>query len=306
MREIRQRRFSPAVRRALEPEESEPSGPSPRYDPAVPIGDGSELARTNVLGVGISALNMRSTLEWIGDAVARRRRGYVCVCPVMSVMTSHSNPELRAAINQASLATPDGMPLVWLSRAAGHSHVERVYGPDLMLAAFDESERTGWRHFLFGGSDGVTHTLKTRLSARFPKAVIAGAHEPPFGNVEELASDEVADRINTARPDIVWVGIGAPKQELWMARVRERLEAPVLIGVGAAFDFHSGRVRQAPRWMQRRGLEWFFRLAQDPRRLWHRYLVLNTLFLIKLAGQRTGILRYSLEASAGSGTRRRA
>jgi N-acetylglucosaminyldiphosphoundecaprenol N-acetyl-beta-D-mannosaminyltransferase len=183
------------------------------------------------------------------------------------------------------------MPLVWLGRAQ-HSHVSRVYGPDLMLAEFERSSSSGHRHFLYGGGSGIGEKLAAAMRARFPKLEIAGVYEPPFAPLDQLVSPETAATINAARPDVVWVGIGSPKQERWMARMRPLLDAPVLIGVGAAFDFHSGTVRQAPGWMQCAGLEWLFRLVTDPRRLWRRYLVDNPWFVWALTLQKLGLKRY--------------
>jgi N-acetylglucosaminyldiphosphoundecaprenol N-acetyl-beta-D-mannosaminyltransferase len=171
------------------------------------------------------------------------------------------------------LVTPDGMPLVWLSRLMGFRDVERVYGPDLMLAVCERSTARGYRHFFYGGAPGVAEKLVVRLQSRFPGLQVAGIDSPPFRHLTLQEDRAVVEHINTARPDIVWVGIGTPKQERWMAMHVGQLSAPVLIGVGAAFDFHAGLKKQAPRWMQRSGLEWSFRLMTEPRRLGRRYLI---------------------------------
>jgi N-acetylglucosaminyldiphosphoundecaprenol N-acetyl-beta-D-mannosaminyltransferase len=188
------------------------------------------------------------------------------VCTTHTVLECHDAPDLAAIVNQAGMATPDGMPLVWLGRLRGHP-VERVYGPDLMLAVCERGQARGYRHFFYGGAEGVAETLAARLRARFPRLLVAGSYCPPFRPLTAAEEREVAAQINASGADIVWVGLGTPKQDYWVARFRPLLTAPVLIAVGAAFDFHAGRVRQAPRWMQRAGLEWLFRLTQDPRRL---------------------------------------
>jgi N-acetylglucosaminyldiphosphoundecaprenol N-acetyl-beta-D-mannosaminyltransferase len=249
------------------------------------------IERVDVLGVGVSAINLDQAVGQIDDWVRTREPNYVCVCTVHGVMDCQRSPALKAIFNAAGMVTPDGMPLVWLSRSR-YPHVSRVYGPDLMLAELERSAASGQRHFFYGGGDGIGKRLAARMASRFPGVHIVGTLEPPFAHIDELATPGVAQEIDAARPDVVWVGIGSPKQELWMARMRPLLEAPVLVGVGAAFDFHSGVVRQAPGWMQRSGLEWLFRLLSDPRRLWRRYLVDNPWFIWAVALQRLGLKRY--------------
>ncbi len=253
----------------------------------------TELQRVNVLGVGVSAINMEEAVSQIDAWIGAREPHYVCVCTVHGVMDCQRSEDLRRIFNGAGMVTPDGMPLVWLGRAE-HRNVSRVYGPDLMLADLARSASTGQRHFLYGGGPGVGQRLAAKLRERFPGAHIVGTLEPPFAPIEELCTPEVAAQINKAAADVVWVGVGSPKQEQWMARMRPLLEAPVLIAVGAAFDFHSGTVPQAPRWMQRAGLEWLFRLSSDPSRLWRRYLVDNPWFLWAIALQRLGLRRYEV------------
>jgi len=264
-------------------------------DPAQ-AGTAPLVPRANILGVGISALTMQRALEVIDSWIAERQRQYVCVATVHSVMEAHQDPEFRAILNRSGLTTPDGMPLVWLSRYLGFRWVERVYGPDLLLAVAEFGVLRGYRHFFYGGAPGVAERLAERLQARFPGIVIVGTYSPPFRPLTPEEDAFVVELINRSQPDIIWVGLGCPKQERWMAEYRERLEAPVLIGVGAAFDFHAGFKRQAPRWMQRHGLEWLFRLAQEPGRLWRRYLVYNPWFVLLVALQLAGIRRYALDA----------
>jgi N-acetylglucosaminyldiphosphoundecaprenol N-acetyl-beta-D-mannosaminyltransferase len=250
--------------------------------------------RVNVLGVGISLINMPLALERLAAWIDGRDRQYVNVCTVHTVMECRRDATLRRIVNAAGMTTPDGMPLVWLSRLGGHRYVSRVYGPDLMLAELAASNRTGHRHFFYGGRDEVATRLAVVMREKFPGIRIVGTFSPPLGTAAELCTPEAAALINAAEPDVVWVGVSSPKQEFWMACMRPLLEAPVLIGVGAAFDFHTGTVRQAPRWMQRSGLEWAFRLSQEPRRLWRRYLIDNPWFLFELARQKLGLKRYPL------------
>lgn len=257
-----------------------------------------KLPRINVLGVGISAINLQQAVAEIEGWIARRQREYVNVCTVHTVMECQQDARMRAIVNGSGLSTPDGMPLVWLGRLHGHRHVARVYGPDLMLALCDRSSMTGARHFFYGGAPGVAERLAERLRARYPGIAIAGVHSPPFRPADAAEDRDVLNGIDASRPDIVWVGLGTPKQDFWVARHRPLLEAPVLIAVGAAFDFHAGLLPQAPRWMQRRGLEWLFRLAHEPRRLAYRYLVYNPLFVFRTALQLLRLRRYTLTDKA--------
>lgn len=233
----------------------------------------------NVLGVGVSAVSMSMALEVIDGWLLSNEARYVCVTGVHGIMESYRHEAVRDIHNAAGLVVPDGMPLVWLSRIKGFRHVTRVYGPDLMLAVCKRSVQHGYRHFLYGGAPGIAERLASRLQARLPGLKVAGVYSPPFRPLEPAEDEQIVETINSARPDIVWVGVSTPKQEKWMAEHVGRLHARVLIGVGAAFDFHSGVKRQAPRWVMRSGLEWMYRLIQEPRRLGPRYLVNNPLFV---------------------------
>lgn len=241
--------------------------------------------RVDILGVGISAIDPTFALDQIDRWIEERARQYVSVCTVHTVMECQQNPAMRAAVNGAGMATPDGMPLVWLADRQSDRPVTRVYGPDLMLAACERSLQSGHTHYLFGGAEDVPALLANELERRFPGINIVGAYSPPFRKLSPAEEQQIVDQINEANPDIVWVGLGTPKQDLWMAAFRSRLNAPVLIAVGAAFDFTIGRVSQAPPWMQRSGLEWLYRLFQEPGRLWYRYLVYNPQFIVKVLGQ---------------------
>jgi N-acetylglucosaminyldiphosphoundecaprenol N-acetyl-beta-D-mannosaminyltransferase len=246
--------------------------------------------RVNVLGVGISPVSIPTALDRIAAWVRAGERTYVCFCTVNTVMECRRSETLRGVLNGAGMVTPDGMPLVWLSRRQ-HPETSRVYGPDLMLAELERSPAAGHRHFFYGGANGVTGRLAERMRGRFPGLQIAGTMEPPFAPLAELCTPEAAAQINASGADVVWVGIGSPKQERWMAAMRPLLTAPVLLGVGAAFDFHSGTVRQAPPLIRRSGLEWAFRLAMEPRRLWRRYLVDNPWFVWEIALHGLGLKR---------------
>lgn len=249
----------------------------------------------NLLGVRVSALDMPRAVARIRSAVETRARAYVCVTGVHGVIECQRDATLRAVHNAAYLVTPDGMPLVWALKLAGHRRSDRVYGPDLMLAVFEAGRAQGLRHFLYGSSQATLDRLRSRLLERFPGAEIVGTLSPPFRALEEREEDEIALAINATGADIVWVGLSTPKQELWMARMRDRLTPPVLIGVGAAFDFHAGVKRQAPRFVQRSGFEWLYRLASEPRRLGARYAVAVPSFLWLAAVQATGLRRFPLD-----------
>ena len=252
------------------------------------------IQRTNVLGVGISAVNIPQALDTIDRWITTGEQHHVCVTGVHGVMESQRDERCRLIHNRAGMVTPDGMPMVWLSRLHGHRHVRRVYGPDLMLACCERSERTGYRHFFYGGAEGVPELLAERLRRRFPRLTVAGTCSPPFRALSAEEDAELVRRINDGAPDIVWVGLSTPKQEKWMYDHLGRIRAPVLIGVGAAFDFHAGLKKQAPLWMQHSGLEWFYRLSTEPRRLWRRYLVNNPAFLWRILLQGTGLAQHRL------------
>lgn len=263
------------------------------------------IPRVDVLGVQVSAVNMDQTLEILDHWITAGIRRYVCVTGVHGVMESRRDERLQQIHNAAGLVTPDGMPLVWWTRCQGWRHARRVYGPDLLLACCQRSLATGYRHFFYGGQEGVAELLVRRLTRRFPGLTVAGTYTPPFRALTEPEDEDVVGTINAAAPDIVWVGLGTPKQEYWMAEHVDRLEASVLIGVGAAFDFHAGLKRQAPRWMQHSGLEWFFRLASEPRRLGKRYLVNNPAFVWLALEEIWRAVQTSNEIGAPTTTHRR-
>jgi N-acetylglucosaminyldiphosphoundecaprenol N-acetyl-beta-D-mannosaminyltransferase len=257
--------------------------------PQAPAATGTALPpveQAPVLGVPLAVTDYDRTLDWIDAAVQLGAREYLCVAAVHTVMESREDDALREAVDGAAFTVPDGQPLAWALRKLGHDIDARVYGPELMDRACARAAQSGQRHYLYGGRDEqALAQLAANLLDRHPDLRLAGGYSPPFRVLDDAELDDIATRINAARPDVVWVGIGVPKQEKWMAAMRDRLDAPVLVGVGAAFDFHAGLVPQAPAWMQRRGLEWLFRLKQEPGRLWKRYARHNPRFVAGFARQ---------------------
>jgi len=250
--------------------------------------------QVNVLGVGISVLDLSTALAAIADAVKARRKGYICVTGVHGVMEAQADPGFKAILNRAFLCTPDGMPMVWAGKLNGHPEMTRVYGPDLMLDVCAWSEKSGCRHFFYGGAEGVAELLAEKLKVKFPGLIVTGTFTPPFRALSPEEEKKLQEHIRVSQPDILWVGLSTPKQEKFMAEYLPKLDVTLMLGVGAAFDFHSGRVRQAPRWMQRSGLEWFYRLCCEPRRLAKRYLRNNPLFILKFSSQLLGLKKYPL------------
>jgi N-acetylglucosaminyldiphosphoundecaprenol N-acetyl-beta-D-mannosaminyltransferase len=231
----------------------------------------------------VSLLTPERLIETLSETIASGQKRRVIFCNVSTVVESSRNPELRDAVNYSEVVSPDGMPLVWVAKLRGSHDVSRVDGPSSMKLVMRHGIESGWRHYLYGGTPSSLPLLADNLQREMPGLTIAGADAPPF---RDLTSDETVaamERINRAEPHFVWVGLGMPKQELWMARHRHLIEAPILLGVGAAFDFHAGIKRRAPGWMQRSGLEWLHRLASEPRRLGKRYLNGNARFFMLVA-----------------------
>ena len=225
-------------------------------------------------------------MDWIDATIASHGRGYVCVAATHTVMATREDPELRRAVLNADLTVPDGQPVVWAMNALGSDLSSRVYGPSLMEMHCERAAKSGTRIFLYGGQNqGALVQLALNLRRRFPGLRIVGGYSPPYRAMTQEEDDTIAREINASKADVVWVGIGVPKQEKWMARMRDRLDAPVLIGVGAAFDFHAGLVPQAPKILQDCGMEWAYRLAKEPRRLWRRYTRYNPRFVTGFARQ---------------------
>ncbi|MBI4308797.1 MAG: WecB/TagA/CpsF family glycosyltransferase [Candidatus Omnitrophica bacterium] len=235
--------------------------------------------RIDILGVRVSAVNLGLACAEIEGWVKARRKAYVCVAPVSTIVECNRDSAYRDIVNAADMVTPDGMPVVWLAKAKGCPHVGRAYGPDLMRALCG---RSGLRHYFFGGTSQAIGHLEQCLKKELSGINIVGMVSPPFRPTAQMEDQKVIAAINQSMPDILWVGLGSPKQDFWMRLHRDCLDVPVMVGVGAAFDFLAGLKPQAPRWMQRRGLEWLFRLICEPRRLWKRYLIGNSLFLFYL------------------------
>ena len=265
-------------------------GTAPTTDPAI-----DRLDSINVLGVAVSDLDMARAVRLVSAAVRTRTRGYICICGAHGVVECQADPALQRVFNGAMAVTPDGMPLVWALRGAGHAQAGRVYGPDLMRNMLDTGRTAGLRHFLYGTTPATLAKLTAQIGRRYPGAIIAGSYAPPFRPLTPDEERHVADVINGAAADIVWVGLSTPKQDRWMAAMRDRLEAPVLIGVGAAFDFLAGNTRSAPPVLQRAGLEWAFRLATEPRRLWRRYVRIVPLYLMLRGLQRAGLRQFPIQ-----------
>ena len=259
---------------------AQPHAPSPDTRPSL----AASIRKRRILGTAIAITDYEQAMDAMDDLIARREPGIICAVAVHAVTVGYEDPEMREAMARASLVLPDGMPVVWAARLLGEQIEDRVYGPDLMLRYNDRCAAQGHRVWLYGGrTEGALVQLAEKLRLRHPGIAIVG-----YSPSEGLTADQqgrVLERINADRPDVLWVGTGAPRQEKWMARVRHGLEVPVMCGVGAAFDFHAGRVSQAPSWMQQRGLEWVYRIMQEPRRLLPRYLYYNPRFVVGVARQ---------------------
>jgi N-acetylglucosaminyldiphosphoundecaprenol N-acetyl-beta-D-mannosaminyltransferase len=236
-----------------------------------------------VLGVPIAAVQIPDVVTQMEEWIACRERShYICVANVHVIMEGRRDPSFCEVLRSADLCVPDGMPLVWLGRHHGHALPRRVYGPDLLIDFCRTTKNSHYTHFFLGGRPGVAENLSHELQIRFPGVQVVGIYSPPFRQLTEEEDDAITAQINTAAPDVLWVGLGCPKQERWMREHRDKLQVPVVVGVGQAFDIHSGEVPQAPIWMRENGLEWLFRLYREPRRLWRRYFIYNTKFIFTL------------------------
>ena len=251
--------------------------------------------RINILGVGVSVLTMESALQKIESLLDRGEQGYICVTGAQGIIEAQDDEAYRSILNAAFLSTPDGMPTVWLGRYHGFKEMGRVYGPALMLALCGKSVAKGYRHFLYGGRPGVVEKLRKELVRKFPGLNIVGTYTPPFRPLNVGEENELIAQMQEAKPDIFWCGLGAPKQERFMAAYKDRLPVKLMIGVGAAFDFLSGTTREAPQWVLRSGLTSIYRICQEPRRLGPRYLVNNPRFMWLTFLQLTGLRRFEME-----------
>jgi N-acetylglucosaminyldiphosphoundecaprenol N-acetyl-beta-D-mannosaminyltransferase len=251
--------------------------------------------RCAVLGVEMFAGSLDAAAQTVVEKATTRRGGYVCQCNVHVLTSSERLHSLRVALEDAAAVFPDGAPLAWLQRRSGIRRAERIGGPDLMPAVLARARKRGLRHYLLGSTPDVLAALERSLVASYPGVSIVGVLAPPIGSWDSTHDDKIVASIQCARPDIVWCGLGAPRQELWMSEHAQRLAPALLIGVGAAFDFIAGTKRRAPMWMQKSGLEWTHRLATEPRRLWRRYLVQNLLFTRALIRHSAATRAHSVE-----------
>ncbi|HEX3438112.1 MAG TPA: WecB/TagA/CpsF family glycosyltransferase [Pseudacidobacterium sp.] len=254
----------------------------------------SHRPAANVLGVDIDAIDMERALNHISAVLQSSRKGYICVAGVHGVMEAQRSEELFQAYIGSEMTIPDGMPLVWVGRVQGHASMQRVTGPDLMREVFHRKEFANVTHFFYGGRPGIADELREKLNEQFPHARIVGSYTPPFRDLSSSEQEEFAAIIRKLKPDITWVGISCPRQELFMASQLSGLETKLMFGVGAAFDYHTGHIRDCAEWIKRAGLQWLHRLAQDPSRLWRRYLRNNPAFLWRIACQLCGLRRYPI------------
>jgi len=255
------------------------------------------LARANVLGVGVHAVDMAGSIDSIATAIEYGRKAYVCLCSVHGIMEAQRDPEFANILDRAMLTAPDGMPLVWLGRLQGFTAMRRVFGPDLMQEVVSFSLYRRWTHFLYGGAPGLGRDLSRVLQTRFPGVRIVGTYEPPFRPLLDEEKADLVRRVQQATPDIIWVGLSTPKQEHFMAEYLPRLDCRIMIGVGAAFDYHTGRLKDSPAWVKQCGMQWAHRLLQEPSRLWRRYLRNNPAFLYRVALQIAGLKSYAFSES---------
>jgi N-acetylglucosaminyldiphosphoundecaprenol N-acetyl-beta-D-mannosaminyltransferase len=253
----------------------------------------SATQRAQVLGIEIEPLDMNGAVARVAEELEGCRKGYVCLIGVHGIMEALRDPALAQIFAQAAIKVPDGMPTVWVGHSQGFQSMQRVAGPDLMLEIFRRPEFSRFTHLLYGGKNGVAEELRDKLMVRFPCARIVGTHTPPFRDLTSSEEEALAAHIRELSPDMIWVGISTPKQERFMMRILPMLDSTLMFGVGAAFDYHTGRIKDSPEWMKRAGLQWLHRLVQDPRHLFWRYFRNNPAFLLHILLQLTGLRTYS-------------
>jgi N-acetylglucosaminyldiphosphoundecaprenol N-acetyl-beta-D-mannosaminyltransferase len=251
--------------------------------------------KVNVLGVGVHAVSMQNVATILDSHIRTNTKGYVCLIGVHGIMEIQRDSTLRSVFAEAVLVAPDGMPTVWMGHLQGFPAMQRVFGPDLMLEIIGRPEFRDCVHFFCGGAPGVAERLRKEMMHRFPWAKIAGTYTPPFRQMTSKEESDLFEQVHSLQPDIIWVGLSTPKQELFMARYLPMLDTKLMIGVGAAFLFHTGAIRDSPAWVKRAGLQWVHRLMQEPTRLWKRYLINNPLFILFVLLQFGGLKRYKLE-----------
>jgi N-acetylglucosaminyldiphosphoundecaprenol N-acetyl-beta-D-mannosaminyltransferase len=254
---------------------------------------------TQVLSVSVAALDMERAIRCIAAELRAHRKGYICMAGVHGIMEAQRNPDLAAIFEASSFTFPDGMPTVWVGRLQGHKKMQRVAGPDLMLEVFRRKEFARYTHFLYGGEAGVAEQLRETLVLRYPWVRIVGTCTPPFRELNSEEEQNLVARMRKLKPDIIWVGISTPKQERFMHHYLPVLNTTLMFGVGAAYDFHTGRLKDAPQWIKTIGMQWCHRLLQDPRRLWKRYLRNNPAFLWHIGMQLCGMKTYALQPLEG-------
>ncbi len=251
--------------------------------------------RVNILGVGVSVLNMPSALSQSEALIERGGRGYVCVTGVHGIMEAQADESFRRILNASFLTTPDGMPTVWMGKLSGYKDMARVYGPDFMLGLCEQGVAKNFRHFFYGGKDGVAEELRDALTKRLPGLQVVGTYTPPFRPLNAGEEEQLRRQLEACKPDILWCGLSTPKQERFMAAYQDRLPVKLMVGVGAAFDLLSGNLDEAPDWMKRAGLQWLYRMIKEPKRLWRRYLSNNPRFVWKVFLQKTGFRKFILD-----------
>jgi N-acetylglucosaminyldiphosphoundecaprenol N-acetyl-beta-D-mannosaminyltransferase len=259
-----------------------------------------EIGQVNVLGVGVHAIDMESTASFLEARIRDETKGYVCLAGVHGVMEARRDPGLRSIFADALLVAPDGMPTVWMGHLQGFPAMQRVFGPDLMIEIVGGKEFRNCSHFLCGGQPGVAESLREEILRRFPGAQIVGTYSPPFRSMTEREEREFQTTVRSLQPDIIWVGMSTPRQERFMARYLPILDTKLMIGVGAAFLFHTSAIRDSPEWVKRAGLQWLHRLLQEPSRLWKRYLLNNPLFIVCALLQIIGLKHYPLKPRSES------
>jgi N-acetylglucosaminyldiphosphoundecaprenol N-acetyl-beta-D-mannosaminyltransferase len=251
--------------------------------------------QVNVLGIGVHPIDLQKSAWILQRRIQEKRKGYVCLAGVHGVMEAQRNPHLKAILAEALLVVPDGMPTVWMGHMQGFCAMQRVFGPDLMIDIISRSEFRNCVHFFCGGEPGVADKLKANILEQFPWVKIAGTYSPPFRPMTATEEEDLAATLRLLQPDVIWVGLSTPKQEQFMARYLPMLDTKLMIGVGAAFLFHTGAIKDSPRWVKHIGLQWLHRLWQEPSRLWKRYVLNNPLFVVYAFLQIIGLKRYSLE-----------
>jgi N-acetylglucosaminyldiphosphoundecaprenol N-acetyl-beta-D-mannosaminyltransferase len=252
--------------------------------------------QVNVLGVGVHAVDMQRTALILERQIRERTKGYVCVAGVHGIMEAQRDPSLKSIFAEALLVVPDGMPTVWMGHAQGFPAMQRVFGADLMVEIIGGAAFRDCTHFFCGGEPGVGESLRGEMLRRFPWVKIAGTYSPPFRPMTSAEEGDLAEKVRSLQPDIIWMGLSTPKQERFMARYLAELDTKLMIGVGAAFLFHTGAIQDSPKWVKRTGLQWLHRLLQEPSRLWRRYLLNNPLFIVYVLLQIIGWKRYPLES----------